>query len=103
MKVEVDVLGSPSLLVRTDSVEVKQHTTEHTWTALRLKLVSRPGLAVMLWAGKQKDLSSNPLRLSFLFRKVVVCGHCLVTLSLTINETRIAVHLNAGILLVVTV
>ena len=34
-------------------------------------------------AGKQRDLGSNPLRLSF----VVVCGHHLVTLSLTINET----------------
>ena len=33
--------------------------------------------------------------------KIVVCGHCLVTLSLTINETLksvalIAAHLNAG-------
>ena len=28
-----------------------------------------------------------PLRLSFLFEKVVFCGRCLVTLSLTINET----------------
>ena len=37
--------------------------------------------------GKQKGLGSIPLRLSFLFKKVVVCGHCLVTLSLTINET----------------
>ena len=26
-------------------------------------------------------------RLSLLFNKVVVCGHCLVTLPLTINET----------------
>ena len=40
-----------------------------------------------LKAGKQKGLGSIPLRISFLFRKVVVCGHCLVTLSLTINET----------------
>ena len=103
MKVEVDVLGSPSLIDRTDSVGVKQHRTEHIWTALRLKLVSRFGLAVRRWTGKQKDLSSNPLRLSFLFKKVVVCGHCLVTLSLAINETRIAVHLNAGVLLAVTV
>ena len=31
-------------------------------------------------AGKRKDLGSIPLRLSFLFKKVVVCGHCLVTL-----------------------
>ena len=37
-----------------------------------------------LQAGKQKDLGSNPLQLSFLFRN---CGHCLVTLSLTTNET----------------
>ena len=103
MKVEVAVLGSPSRIVRTVSVGVKQHKTEHTWTALRLKLVSRFGLAVRFWAGKQKDLSSNLLRLSFLFKKVVVCGHCLVTLSLTINETLIAVHLNAGVLLAVIV
>ena len=30
---------------------------------------------------------SIPLRFSFLFKKVLVCGHCPVTLSLTINET----------------
>ena len=43
--------------------------------------------------------------LSFLFKKVVVCGHCFVTLSLTINETLtilIAAHLNAEIILVVS-
>ena len=45
--------------------------------------VSRFGLAVRHWAGKQKDLGSIPPRLSFLFKKVVVCGHCLVTLSIT--------------------
>ena len=37
--------------------------------------------------GKQKGLGSILLRLSFIFKMVVVCGHCLVTLSLTINET----------------
>ena len=100
---EVAVLGSPSLTVRTDSVGVKQHRTEHTWTVLRLKLVSRFSPAVRRSAGKQKDLGLNPLRLSLLFKKVVVCGHCLVTLSLTINETLTAVRLNAGALLVVTV
>ena len=42
--------------------------------------VSRSDLAVRRWAGKQKDLGSNPLRLSFLFTSCV-CGHCLVTLS----------------------
>ena len=48
--------------------------------------VNRFGLAVRRYDGKQWDLGSNPLRLAFLF-KVVVCGHCLVTLSLTISET----------------
>ena len=37
---------------------------------------------------KQRGLGSIPLRLSFLIKKVVVCGHSLVvTLSLTIDET----------------
>ena len=45
--------------------------------------VSRFGLAVRRYAGKRKDLGSIPLRLSFLFRKVVVCGHHLVTVSIT--------------------
>ena len=45
--------------------------------------VSRFGLAVRRKVGKRKDLGSIPLRLSFLFKKVVVCGHCLVTLTIT--------------------
>ena len=45
--------------------------------------VSRFGLAVRRKAGKRKDLGSIPLWLSFLFKRVVVCGHCLVTLSIT--------------------
>ena len=53
----------------------------------RARLVSRFGLAVRRQAGKQKGLGSIPLRVSLLFKKVVVCGHCLVTSSLTINET----------------
>ena len=36
-----------------------------------------------LKAGKRKDLGSILLRLSFLFKNVVVCGHCLVTLTIT--------------------
>ena len=47
---------------------------------------SRFGPAVRRWDGKQKDLGSIPLRLSFLFKTVVVCGHCLVILSLRIND-----------------
>ena len=50
--------------------------------------MSRCGLAVRRYkSGKKRDLGSNPLRLSSLFKKVVVCGHCLMTSSLTINET----------------
>ena len=44
--------------------------------------MSRFGLAVRRQAGKRKDFGSIPLRLSFLFKKVVVCGHCLVSLSI---------------------
>ena len=33
--------------------------------------------------GKRKNLGSIPLRLYFLFKRVVVCGHCLVTLTIT--------------------
>ena len=51
--------------------------------SLGLPAVSRFGLAVRRQAGKRKDLGSIPLRLSFLFKKVVVCGHCPVTLSIT--------------------
>ena len=49
--------------------------------------ISRFGLAVRRLAGKQRGLGSTPLRLSLLLKKVAVCGHCLVTLSLTVNET----------------
>ena len=44
--------------------------------------MSRFGLAVRRQAGKRKDFGSIPLRLSFLFKKVVVWGHCLVSLSI---------------------
>ena len=48
--------------------------------------MSQFGLAVRRQAAKQRDLGSNPLRLSFLFK---ICGlwTLLVTLSLTINQT----------------
>ena len=39
-------------------------------------------------AGKQTDLGSNPLRLSFFFKSWGLCrGQCLVTLSLTVSQT----------------
>ena len=48
----------------------------------------RSDLGEPVWpSGKQKDLGSIPLRLSFLFKRIVVCGHCLVTVSLKINQT----------------
>ena len=50
-------------------------------------VVSWFGPAVRCYAGKQKGLSLIPLWLPLLFKKVVVCRHCLVALSLTINET----------------
>ena len=65
---------------------------------------SRFGLVVRR---KRKDLGSIPLRLSFLFKKVVVCEQCPVTVSITsywnIKMALIAAHLNAGIIPVVTV
>ena len=56
------------------------------WKSALKSNVSRFGLAVRRYAGKQKGLGSNLLRFSFLFKKVVVCGHCLVSLSLTIMK-----------------
>ena len=83
-----------------------------------------------LGCSKRMDRGSIQLLSSSLFQKVVICGHCFVTLSLTINETLIiemslvtvlwlcpsqrrktliiemaliAAHLNAGVILVATV
>ena len=46
-----------------------------------------------------------PFRFSLLLRKAVVCGHCLVTLALTVNETLkwLSSLPNARVILVVTV
>ena len=51
------------------------HTHAHSPLQQNLQNVSRFGLAVRSQAGKQKDLGSNLLRLSFLFKS------CLWTLS----------------------
>ena len=56
-------------------------------TCLLTNVISREPVWPSGKAGKQKGLGSIPLRLSRLFKKVVVCGHCLATLSLTVNET----------------
>ena len=63
------------------------------------RLVSRFGLAVSVRLVSRG--TSVRIRFGSPFTsKVVVCGHSLVTLSLTINET---LKLNAGVILVVTV
>ena len=68
----------PSLILEIGlltSVDVKQQSLSHplSW--------SEP-----VWpSGKQKGLHLIPLRPSLLFKKVVVCGCRLVTLSLTFN------------------
>ena len=65
------------LFLTTVTLSVEHHTV----------FVSQFRLAVRDQAGKQNGLGSIPLWLSLLFTKVIVCGQCLVTLSLTINET----------------
>ena len=54
-------------------------------------------------AGERKDLGLIPLRFSFLFKKVVVCGQSCDFVHHSIKMALIAAHLNAGIILVVTV
>jgi len=55
----------------------------------RIHLVSRFGLAVRLWAGKQKGPGSIPLRLSLLFKKVVVCRHFLIDTVLWLGPSQL--------------
>ena len=47
VKVEVDVLGSPSLMVRTVSVDVKQHNTLRAQELCESR-GGRPGLSVRI-------------------------------------------------------
>ena len=82
--------GLSVLMSLTVSVDVKQHRTmlmhwsqfvpnmstdirghEALHNHHRGNFVSRFGLAVRRYAGNQRDLGSNPLRLSFLFK---TCG-----------------------------
>ena len=69
--------------------------------------VSRLGLVVRCSAGKRKDAGSTPRFGSPFSSKIAIHGHCLVTLSCTMNETlnwlHVAAHLNAEIIPVVTV
>ena len=73
----------------------------------RHKTVSRLGLVVRHSAGKRNDAGSTPRFGSPFSSIIVIYGHCLVTLPCTINETfkwlTSLAHLNAEIILVVTV
>ena len=77
----------PSAGTATDVPVVYKHNLGDAY-ALPLSIT----LAVRRWAGEQRGLGSNPLRLSFLFKSCVVCGHCLVTVSLTVYETSNGSH-----------
>ena len=96
---QVEQLGMHQLILHVHGPSMPDHITHGDGCPHRIHIclvgtlkhrevfVSRFGLAVKHYAGKQKGLSSILLQLSFLIKKDVVCGHCLVTLSLTINET----------------
>ena len=60
----------------------------YKWSTLSVIFVSRCGLAVRRLAGKQKDLGSIRFGSPFSsLQKIVVYGHCLVTLPTQFNET----------------
>ena len=65
-----------SLICQPTSEDMKLYIIIH-------ECVSRFGLVVRRWAGKQRNLGSNPPWLSFLFES----WHCLLTMSFTINGT----------------
>ena len=67
-------------------------------------IVSRLGLVVRRSAGKRKDVGSIPRFGSPFSAKIVIYGHCLVTLPCTIDDRlKSLAHLNAEIILVVAV
>ena len=59
----------------------RRQLCDYNWEETNSFCILLAGLAERK-AGKQEDLGLIPLRLFSLFKKVVVCGHCLVTLSL---------------------
>ena len=65
------------------------------------------GLVVRRSAAKRKDAGSTPRFGSPFSSKMVIYGHCLVTLPFTMNETlnwlTSLAHLNVEIILMVTV
>ena len=74
----ISTTSEDSQLVRnisTTSEDIKHHFIIVIISGCSATAANRFGLAVRRYAGKRKDLGSIPLRLSFLFRKVLVCGH----------------------------
>ena len=70
--------------------------------------MSRLGLVVRRSAGEAEGRRfDSPLRLTFLLKKIVIYGHCLVILPLhnerNIKMALIAAHLNSEIVLMVRV
>ena len=74
-------LGLTGLEVQVQATHGPIHSPGHPFSAV-IARYHKQRLAKGL-----VNIDSIPLLVSFLFEKVVVCGHCLVTLSLTINET----------------
>ena len=58
----------------------RRQLRDYNWEETNSFCILLAGLAEHK-AGKQEDFGLIPLRLFSLFKKVVVCGHCLVTLS----------------------
>ena len=57
------------------------------WLCETALSMSRLGLVVRRSAGKRKDAGSTPHFGSSFSSKIVIYGHCLVTLPCTVNET----------------
>ena len=58
-------------------VRTESFTTHaiNLWAQIKTLFVRRFGLAIRRYAGKQRDLGSDPLWLSFLFKN---CGLCMM-------------------------
>ena len=80
-----------SIITWSDTIDsdynVNQFIPSGKATYLLAVGVSRLGLVVMCSAGKRKDAGSIPRFGSTFSSKIVIYGHCLVSLPCTINET----------------
>ena len=93
MNEEVDVPGSPSLTRLNSSCGRKATLTEPLFRPIGVDHQIMVSVCEPAWpSGKALRLVSRRTSVRFGFgsplsSKVVVCGHCLVTLSLTIHQT----------------